>query len=65
MTGIPTRGEARTRLRTEAARHYLAGSTIQSTARHIGRSYGTARTLLLEAGVRLRKPGGLRSTNFR
>jgi hypothetical protein len=65
MTGIPTRGEARNRLRAEAARHYLAGCSIPSTARQIGRSYGTTRTLLLEAGVRLRKPGGLRSTSFR
>lgn len=57
MSGIRITGETRTQLRERAAKHYLAGSTIQSTAREIGRSYGTARTLLLEAGVRLRKPG--------
>jgi hypothetical protein len=65
MTGRPTRGEARTRLRTRAAELYLQGCTIQSTARQIGRSYGCTRTLLLEAGVRLRRPGGYRITSFR
>lgn len=65
MTGRPTRGDARTRLREHAARLYIEGCTIASTARQIGRSYGTARTLLLEAGVRLRRPGGHRSTSFR
>lgn len=58
MTGRPTTGEARTRLMNQAARLYLQGSTIQSTARQIDRSYGTTRTLLLEAGVRIRKRGG-------
>ncbi|MFJ4624280.1 helix-turn-helix domain-containing protein [Streptomyces sp. NPDC088812] len=58
MTGIPTRGEARIRLREKAARLYLEGCTIQSTARQIQRSYGCTRTLLLEAGVRFRKRGG-------
>lgn len=65
MTGRPITGETRTRTRTHAAQLYLAGCTIESTARQIGRSYGTARTLLLEAGVRLRKPGGLRASSFR
>lgn len=65
MTGIPTRGEARIRLREQAARLYLQGCTIHSTARQIGRSYGCTRTLLLEAGVRLRRPGGQRVTSFR
>lgn len=65
MTGRHLTGEDRTRIRTDAARRYLAGSTIQSVARQIGFSYGTTRTLLLEAGVRLRKPGGLRMTSFR
>ncbi|MFD5709536.1 helix-turn-helix domain-containing protein [Streptomyces pharetrae] len=58
MTGIPTTGEARIRLRARAAELYLHGCSIQSTARQIGRSYGTTRTLLLEAGVRIRKRGG-------
>lgn len=57
MTGKPTTGDARIRLRETAAGHYLAGCTIKSTARQIGRSYGCTRTLLLEAGVRMRKPG--------
>jgi hypothetical protein len=58
MTGIPTTGIARIQLRQRAADLYLGGCTIQSVARQIGRSYGCTRTLLLEAGVRLRKPGG-------
>lgn len=65
MSGTRLTGETRTRIRTRAAELYLAGCTIESVARQIGRSYGLARTLLLEAGVRLRKPGGLRSTSFR
>ena len=65
MTGRPTTGEARIRLREQAAGLYLAGCTIQSTARQINRSYGTARTLLIEAGVRLRARGGARVTSFR
>lgn len=64
MTGQPTTGEARIKLRTHAAELYLQGCTIQSTARQIGRSYGCTRMLLLEAGVRLRKPGGLRVSSF-
>ena len=65
MTGRPTTGEARIRLREDAARLYVQGCTIQSTARQIGRSYGTTRTLLLEAGVRIHQRGGLPSTSFR
>lgn len=65
MTGRPITGDTRTRTRTKAVGLYLQGCTIQSTARQIGVSYGTARTLLLEAGVRLRKPGGLRTSSFR
>ncbi|MFJ4682004.1 helix-turn-helix domain-containing protein [Streptomyces sp. NPDC088789] len=62
MTGQPTTGAARIRLRTQAADLYLAGCTIHSTARQIGRSYGCTRTLILEAGVRIRSRGGTRST---
>ena len=65
MTGRPTRGEARIRLRETAARLYIEGCTIASTARQIGRSYGTTRTLLIEAGVRLRRPGGWRTSSFK
>jgi transposase len=64
MTGTPTTGEARIRLRTRAAALYLAGHSIPATARQIGRSYGTARTLLIEAGVTIRKHGGRRATSF-
>ncbi|MFI1728223.1 helix-turn-helix domain-containing protein [Streptomyces acidicola] len=67
MSGTRLTGETRTRTRTRtrAAKLYLAGCTIEPVARQIGRSYGTARTLLLEAGVKLRKPGGHQSTSFR
>lgn len=65
MTGRPITGETRTRVREHAARLYVQGCTIHSVARHIGYSYGTTRTLLLEAGVVLRKPGGPRATSFR
>jgi hypothetical protein len=58
MTGTHITGDTRIRTRARAAELYMQGATIQSTARQIGRSYGLTRTLLLEAGVRLRKPGG-------
>jgi hypothetical protein len=54
----PLRGIARTTALTKATRLYLQGCTIQSTARQIGYSYGTTRTLLLEGGVRIRPRGG-------
>jgi hypothetical protein len=57
MTGLHLTGDTRIKTRTRAAELYLTGCTIHSTARQIGRSYGLTRTLLLEAGVRLRKPG--------
>jgi hypothetical protein len=63
MTGRPTRGEARIRLRQRAAELYLQGCTIQSTARQISRSYGCTRQLLIEAGVRFRRRGN--PHNFR
>ncbi|MEU9597178.1 helix-turn-helix domain-containing protein [Streptomyces sp. NPDC048109] len=53
-------GPARLALAAKAKELYLAGCTIQSTATRIGRSYGATRTLLLEAGVQLRHPGGAR-----
>lgn len=65
MTGRPTTGEARIRLREKAAHLYVQGCTIQSVARQIGRSYGTTHTLLREAGVRIRPRGGFRVTSFR
>jgi hypothetical protein len=58
MTGTHLTGDIRIKTRTRAAELYMQGCTIHSTARQIGRSYGLTRTLLLEAGVRLRRPGG-------
>jgi len=58
MSGTHLTGVLRIRTRTRAAELYLAGCTIHSVARQIGRSYGGTRDLLLEAGVILRKPGG-------
>ncbi|MFI0233104.1 helix-turn-helix domain-containing protein [Streptomyces sp. NPDC017086] len=60
MTGRPITGSTRAYVRTKAARLYTEGCTIQSVAEQIGYSYGTARTLLLEAGVRIRARGGVR-----
>lgn len=50
-------GDRRQQARQEAARLYTQGSPITAVARQIGGSYGLTRTLLLEAGIRLRKPG--------
>ncbi|MET9012279.1 helix-turn-helix domain-containing protein [Streptomyces olivaceoviridis] len=60
MTGRPITGFTRIHVRSKAARLYMEGCTIQSVARQIGYSYGTARTLLIEAGVRIRTRGGVR-----
>jgi len=60
-TKAPTlRGEARAETAARAAGLYLQGCTIQSVADQIGRSYGSARELLLEAKVKLRPRGGMR-----
>lgn len=64
MTGKHLTADTRITTRETAARLYIAGSTIQSVARQIGFSYGLTRTLLIEAGVRIRKPGGLRVSSF-
>lgn len=58
--GAHITGTARHELRQHAADLYGQGYTIQSVAEQIGRSYGCTRTLLLEAKVRLRGPGGAR-----
>lgn len=50
-------GTDRTRLRADIADRYRAGDSIRGLAAHTGRSYSTVRRLLLEAGVRLRRPG--------
>lgn len=57
MTSRPLTGDTRTRLRETAARLYTEGCTIHSVARQIGYSYSTARILLIEARVQLRRPG--------
>lgn len=54
------RGSERERIRQQAADLYVQGCTIRATGRQIGRSYTATRALLLEAGVRLRGPGGAR-----
>lgn len=56
--GAHITGTARHELRQHAADLYGQGCTIASTGRQIGRSYSATRLLLLEAGVRLRGPGG-------
>ncbi len=53
-------GSEREETARRAAELYVQGCTIHSTARQIGRSYGCTRTLLLEAGVKLRPRGGMR-----
>lgn len=55
--GARVQGDERDQLRRRAAEVYLAGCSIESTGRQIGRSYGAARTLLIEAGVKLRPRG--------
>lgn len=54
----PLKGDERKQVARRAAGLYQQGCTIRSVAAQIGRSYGSARTLLVEAGVRLRAPGG-------
>ncbi|MEV5957253.1 helix-turn-helix domain-containing protein [Streptomyces sp. NPDC051987] len=56
--GTHLTGPDRTATAQQAAELYVQGCTIQSVARQIGRSYGLARELLLEAGVTLRARGG-------
>lgn len=56
--GTPVTGSERRRLAAELAPRYAAGETIRDLACEIGRSYGFVYTVLKEAGVRLRSPGG-------
>lgn len=65
--GVPSRhygetlkGEARSEKAGVLAGQYLAGSSIRALAEGHGMSYGRARKLLLEMGVRLRNKGGRR-----
>lgn len=55
--GLPA-GEERVSVRDELADFYRAGSTLLELSSRTGRSYWAVRTLLLEAGVQLRRPGG-------
>jgi hypothetical protein len=57
----PLKGARREETARRAAELYIAGCSIASTGRQIGRSYGAARVLLLEAGVKLRPRGGMRT----
>lgn len=56
--GAQLTGQAREKVRAEAARLYGQGATIRSVAQQLDRSYGGTRVLLLEAGVTLRARGG-------
>nr|WP_308446293.1 helix-turn-helix domain-containing protein [Actinocatenispora rupis] len=44
----------------ELTRRYLAGESLRALAASTGRSYWFVRSLLCEAGVRLRSRGGAR-----
>lgn len=54
----PLKGSERAEAGRELAELYALGSTMRSLAARTGRSYGTVRTLLIEAGVTLRDRGG-------
>ncbi|MFC9341417.1 helix-turn-helix domain-containing protein [Streptomyces sp. NPDC057020] len=54
-------GEARVAKAGALAERYLAGASIRAVADWADLSYGTARQLLLEAGVKLRGRGGSRA----
>ncbi|GHA94099.1 helix-turn-helix domain-containing protein [Streptomyces chryseus] len=54
------RGEDRAQVAQDLAEGYEAGASIRAVADAADLSYGTARTLLLEAQVKLRGRGGAR-----
>lgn len=56
--GTQLTGQARDKVRAEAARLYETGMTVDAVANAIGRSHGGTHTLLHEAGVQMRKRGG-------
>jgi hypothetical protein len=58
MRATYLKGADRADAAQKAAELYLAGGTIRSVAAQLGRSYDATRTLLLEAKVTLRAPGG-------
>lgn len=51
-------GQPRSQLGTEFKHRYESGASIRALARTSGRSYGFVRTVLTEAGTRLRARGG-------
>lgn len=58
-THIPhLKGPDRDAAIAKAAEMYLAGCSIRSVAREIGRSYGCTRSLLIQGRVPLRTRGG-------
>jgi transposase len=60
---VALRGRARIDLREDLAQRYLEGASIRTLANQEKRSYGTIRTLLLEAGVELRPRSHRPTTN--
>lgn len=54
--------DERSKKRRDLAEAYRAGASIRALATWTDMSYGTARTLLLEANVKLRGRGGARTT---
>ena len=60
MPGARMSQTVRDGLRADAAKAYKAGASIRAIAAKEQRSYGTIRTLLLEAKVKLRTRGGTR-----
>lgn len=56
--GTRLTGENREKATRRAVDLYAQGATIQAVARDLGRSYGLARELLIEARVPLRARGG-------
>lgn len=57
LSGAKLVGEARDTVSAEVCRRYRAGASIRMIAAGIGRSYGSVRGLLTEAGVELRPRG--------
>jgi hypothetical protein len=53
--GTQLTGQARDKVRAEAARLYEQGMSVDAA---IGRSHGGTHTLLHEAGVQMRRRGG-------
>lgn len=56
--GTQLTGQARDKVRAEAARLYETGMSVDAVAEAIGRSHGSTHTLLHEAGVTMRRRGG-------